>query len=175
MLWFLDRSRYFIFQVPLQLYSRCWVDPVPDPLLLRKSGSAWNRTRTSGCSQELWPLDHRSGHLTNSLRSATISGMIYGCFDYGCYSASRSEVVASQPNTRTLFQRHRLLAEQAVRSTVLSLDKFRVISTEEFPVCENAVVAVFREFRGMFLSSVSTRAEEFKPQPSGCDCMVSMP
>jgi hypothetical protein len=24
------------------------VDPVPDPLLLRKSGSAWNRTRTSG-------------------------------------------------------------------------------------------------------------------------------
>jgi hypothetical protein len=27
--------------------------PVPDPLLLRKSGSAGNRTRTSGCSQEL--------------------------------------------------------------------------------------------------------------------------
>jgi hypothetical protein len=24
------------------------VDLVPDPLLLRKSGSAWNRTRTSG-------------------------------------------------------------------------------------------------------------------------------
>jgi hypothetical protein len=24
------------------------VDPVPDPLLLRKSDSAWNRTRTSG-------------------------------------------------------------------------------------------------------------------------------
>jgi hypothetical protein len=34
---FLDRSRYFFFQVTPQLYSRSWVDPVPDPLLLRKS------------------------------------------------------------------------------------------------------------------------------------------
>jgi hypothetical protein len=45
---FLDRSRYFFFQVAPQLYSRGWGDPVPDPLLLRKSGSAGNRTRTSG-------------------------------------------------------------------------------------------------------------------------------
>jgi hypothetical protein len=29
---FLDRSRYFFFQVAPQLYSRGWVDPVPDPL-----------------------------------------------------------------------------------------------------------------------------------------------
>jgi hypothetical protein len=36
------------FQVAPQLYSRGWVDPVPDPLLLRKSGSAGNRIRTSG-------------------------------------------------------------------------------------------------------------------------------
>jgi hypothetical protein len=45
---FLDRSCYFFFQVAPQLYSRGWVDPVPDPLLLKKSGSAGNRTRTSG-------------------------------------------------------------------------------------------------------------------------------
>jgi hypothetical protein len=45
---FLDRSRYFFFVVAPQLYSRGWVDPVPDPLLLRISGSAKNRTRTSG-------------------------------------------------------------------------------------------------------------------------------
>jgi hypothetical protein len=45
---FLDRSCYFFFQVPPQLYSRALVDPVPDPLFLRKSGSAGNRTRTSG-------------------------------------------------------------------------------------------------------------------------------
>jgi hypothetical protein len=45
---FLDRSRYVFFQVAAQLYSRGWVDPVPDPLLLRKSGSSGNRTQTSG-------------------------------------------------------------------------------------------------------------------------------
>jgi hypothetical protein len=45
---FLDRRRYFFFQVAPQLYSRGRVDPVTDPLLLKKSGSAGNRTRTSG-------------------------------------------------------------------------------------------------------------------------------
>jgi hypothetical protein len=45
---FLDRSPYFFSQVAPQLYSRGWVDPVPDPLLLRNSGSAGNRTWTSG-------------------------------------------------------------------------------------------------------------------------------
>jgi hypothetical protein len=60
---FLDRSRYFSIQVACQLSSRGWVDPIPDPLLLRKSGSAGNRTRDLWiCSQELWPLDHRGGH-----------------------------------------------------------------------------------------------------------------
>jgi hypothetical protein len=38
------------------------VDPVPDPLLLGKSGSDGNRTRVLWtCSQELRPLDHRAG------------------------------------------------------------------------------------------------------------------
>jgi hypothetical protein len=38
------------------------VDPIPDPLLLRKSGSTGNRTRDLWiCSQKLWPLDHRGG------------------------------------------------------------------------------------------------------------------
>jgi hypothetical protein len=44
----LDRNRYFFFQVAPQLFSRGWVDPVPDSLLLRKSGSSANRTQTSG-------------------------------------------------------------------------------------------------------------------------------
>jgi hypothetical protein len=43
----LDRSRHCFFQVALQLYSRGWVHPVPDPLLLRNSGSPGHRTRTS--------------------------------------------------------------------------------------------------------------------------------
>jgi hypothetical protein len=59
---FLDRSRYFFFQVAPQLSSRAWVDPVPDSLLLRKCGSAGNRTRDLWVSsKELWPLDHRGG------------------------------------------------------------------------------------------------------------------
>jgi hypothetical protein len=45
---FLDWSRYFFFQGAPQLYPRGWVDPVPDPVLLRKSGSAGNRSQTSG-------------------------------------------------------------------------------------------------------------------------------
>jgi hypothetical protein len=46
---FLDRSRYF-FHVAPQLYSRGWVDPVPDPLLFF-SISAENRTRASGSAE----------------------------------------------------------------------------------------------------------------------------
>jgi hypothetical protein len=62
---FLDRSRYFFFQAAPELSSWGWVDPVLDPLLLRKSGCARNRTQDLWiCSQELWPLDHR-GSLTN--------------------------------------------------------------------------------------------------------------
>jgi hypothetical protein len=46
------------------LYSWGWVDSVPDPLLLRTSGSPWNRTRDLWiCNQELWPQDHRGGIL----------------------------------------------------------------------------------------------------------------
>jgi hypothetical protein len=38
------------------------VDPVPDPLLLRKSGSAGNRSRDLWVNnQQLWPLDHKGG------------------------------------------------------------------------------------------------------------------
>jgi hypothetical protein len=44
----LHRSRYFFFQVAPQLYSRGFVDPVSDPLLLRKSSSAGIRIRASG-------------------------------------------------------------------------------------------------------------------------------
>jgi hypothetical protein len=51
---FLDRSRYYFFQVAPQLFPRGSVDPVRDPLLLRKSGSAGNRTRDPCiCSQKL--------------------------------------------------------------------------------------------------------------------------
>jgi hypothetical protein len=41
---FLDQSCYCFFQVVPQLYSRGSVNPVPDPLLLRKSGIAKDQT-----------------------------------------------------------------------------------------------------------------------------------
>jgi hypothetical protein len=45
---FVDRRIYLFLQLAPELYSRDWVGPVSDPLLLRKSGSAGNRSRTSG-------------------------------------------------------------------------------------------------------------------------------
>jgi hypothetical protein len=45
---FLDRSRYFFFQVAPQLYSRGWVDLVSYQQHLWNSGNAENQTRTSG-------------------------------------------------------------------------------------------------------------------------------
>jgi hypothetical protein len=41
-----DRGNYYFFQVAPQLYPKGWVDPVPHPTLLRKSGDAGNQTRT---------------------------------------------------------------------------------------------------------------------------------
>jgi hypothetical protein len=59
---FLDRSNYFSFKYLLIYRHKGWVDPVPDPLLFRKSLSAGNRTRDLWVySQELWPLEHRGG------------------------------------------------------------------------------------------------------------------
>jgi hypothetical protein len=51
---FLDRSRYFFFEVAPQLYSRGWVDPVPDPLLLRKSGRAGRLTTSAPSVSRLY-------------------------------------------------------------------------------------------------------------------------
>jgi hypothetical protein len=57
---FLDRSRYFFLISSSFMLTRL-SGPVPDPLLLRKSGSAGNGTRDLCiCSQELWTRDHRS-------------------------------------------------------------------------------------------------------------------
>jgi hypothetical protein len=71
---FLDRSRYFFFQAAPQLYSRGWVDFVPDALLLRKSRSAGNRTRTFvSVARNSWPLDHRGGpHETQRGQNAAL-------------------------------------------------------------------------------------------------------
>jgi hypothetical protein len=60
---FLGGSLYYFFQLVRHLYSRGWMDPFPDPLLLRKSGSAGNRTR------DLWICiqEQRQSGFTESL------------------------------------------------------------------------------------------------------------
>jgi hypothetical protein len=61
----LDRSRCFVFEAAPHLSKRGWVDPIPEPLLRRKSGRAENRNRDLWvCNQELWGLDHRGGSHT---------------------------------------------------------------------------------------------------------------
>jgi hypothetical protein len=76
------------------------VDPVPDPLLLKNSGSAKNRTRDLWiCIQELWPLDHRGGprYCTTrsicktcilSIDSAKVSRIFYVCSNRLCKEES---------------------------------------------------------------------------------------
>jgi hypothetical protein len=62
------------------------VDPVPDSLLLRKCGSAGNRTQDLGiCSQELWPLDHRGGLCSHiKIEASTLQDSAVGiATDYG--------------------------------------------------------------------------------------------
>jgi hypothetical protein len=67
--WFLNRSRYIVFQVAPQLYSRGWLHPFLDAVIFRKSGSAGNKTRDHWiCTQELWPLDNRDGQMTSLIR-----------------------------------------------------------------------------------------------------------
>jgi hypothetical protein len=60
---FLDRSRYFFLYIAPQLYSRDWVDPVPNPILLTKRGRARNRTRTSGFVARI--CDHQTTETVN--------------------------------------------------------------------------------------------------------------
>jgi hypothetical protein len=61
------RSRYFFFQVAGQLYLRGWVDFIPDPLLLTKSGSAGNRTWTFGS------VTNNSDHYTTEAVSVVVT------------------------------------------------------------------------------------------------------
>jgi hypothetical protein len=84
---FLDRSPYFFFQVAPQLYSRGWVGPVPDPLLLRKCGSAGNRTRASG--SVVRNSDHRtkvkSFPLLYELHKLSYAGVHPNCCNMTAY------------------------------------------------------------------------------------------
>jgi hypothetical protein len=122
---FLARSHYCFFQVAPQLYSRGWVDPVSDPVLLRKSDSAENRTRTSEsvarnikiqfvphkkhntfpfCSQEFWPLDHRGGQSTIDMRNNLNSRSNVKILTQICMWHGGEEVVISHVSPNSAIQ-----------------------------------------------------------------------
>ena len=86
----------YLIQVAPQLTSRGsrgWVHSVPDPLPLRKSGSAGNRTRDLCiCSQKPWPLDHRGG------QNVPCGGIKIRVKKAGCRGTKK------QPNGRRRFR-----------------------------------------------------------------------
>jgi hypothetical protein len=92
---FLDRSRYF--QVAPQLYLRGWVDPVPDPPLLRESGSAENSTRDLWiCSQ-----DRSSIADTTKLRWCAIENIRPDCAWINFWVSSHSDEDQGHQNKLT--------------------------------------------------------------------------
>jgi hypothetical protein len=96
---FLDRSLYFFFQVAPQLYSRGWVDPAPDPLLLRKCGSAGNRTRISGSVAR--NSDHYTTEVVYFLRHKKLK-------NWTPWSESASELRVYRPSDRRCLLRHNI-------------------------------------------------------------------
>jgi hypothetical protein len=128
---FLDRSRYYFFQAAPQLSSRGWVDPVPDPQLLRKSGSAGNRTQDLCiCSQKLWPLDHIGGHThTKLLATCLLAG---SCWNY--FSTLKMEVICSSETSVATQQttRHHIPEDDTLHNHRCENLKSHVVSYRRF-------------------------------------------
>jgi hypothetical protein len=62
----LDRSRYFL-EIASQLFSRGWVEPVLDPLLVKNLVSPGNEPDTSwSVARNSWLLYHRGGRSINN-------------------------------------------------------------------------------------------------------------
>jgi hypothetical protein len=85
------------------------MDPVPDPLLLRKCGSAGNPTRDLWDSnQELWPLDHRDGltfiialcyYYYCDVVFSILDRRAYSCDGHVFWCTSRGNVASSKSNS----------------------------------------------------------------------------
>jgi hypothetical protein len=135
------RAANFSIQVAPQLSSWSWVNPVPDPLLLRISGSVGNRTWNLWiCSQELWPLDHRGGlrNLIQNLKfnyqkkkkkfeQLHLPGCSNECYGRSLQTFRKNELPPfSGANSRSLKQRSKqtLRFWRRVRKFFLEASKF---------------------------------------------------
>jgi hypothetical protein len=135
---FLDQNRYFSIQVA-QLFSRCWVDPVPDLLLLIKYGSSRNWIRDLWiCSQELWPLDHRVKN-TSYVSNIGSSGNNV-CLSLGSTDTDRQSL---QGNAVIAFNKHHTWGTSrapsssgCISSVMTNMKVSRVPQTSGAKICE---------------------------------------
>jgi len=106
------------------------VDPVPDPLLLRKSGSAGDRTLDLCiCSQKLWPLDHRGGHNVETRRFIEHKNLVVSTIFY---------VII---NPCTLYH----------SCPVIQVSDFSVVCWQTFPAFRNTEMVIRLIFPAVFV------------------------
>jgi hypothetical protein len=70
------------YQVAPQLYSRGWVDPVPDPLHFFSGSGRESNPALRICSQALWPLDHHFLHVWNTFLCHKVDQSVLGTLMY---------------------------------------------------------------------------------------------
>jgi len=105
------------------------VDPVPDPLLLRKSGSAGDRTRDLCiCSQKLWPLATNLGKRRLTRHR----------------SALPANPTSSRPRSWSLGNATLIVAERSGRRRVLSASKPRPSAKGAHPYRKRACLEALR-------------------------------
>jgi hypothetical protein len=133
---FLDRNLYIIFQVAAQLYLRGWVDPILDPLLLRKSGNAGNQTRISlsvAMNSEHWTIEAVSWQgytLQNGYENHTVSCPVadivfYTAVRSGCLDAGlrrQAGTLHILPLDRLLTNAYRLSSHSYCVNSWLDVD-----------------------------------------------------
>jgi hypothetical protein len=78
---FLDGSRYFSIQVAPHLCSRCWVDPVPDPLLTKK-------LRGFQSASELYRLNERNVSASFSANLCTYKNVAWSVWNLNAVNLS---------------------------------------------------------------------------------------
>jgi hypothetical protein len=129
----LDRSRYYLFQVAPQLHSWGWVDLIPDPLLLRRSGSAGNRSRDLWiCSQELWPLDHRGSPKCHSAKQMFCSDINT---TKGLWILDVSERYLEAHQRKEMLESRRRLQEQYDIQVRQAAETNKQVSADTWPHC----------------------------------------